>query len=37
MKESPHPVQAQNVPTATKFESLRQTGSAHRSLSLMTG
>ena len=33
MKESPHPAQAQNVPTATKFERLKQTGSAHKSLS----
>ena len=34
MKESSHPVQAQNFPTATNFESLRQTSSAHRGLSL---
>ena len=34
MKESPHPVQAQNVPTATQFEKLKQTGSGHKGLSL---
>ena len=34
MKESPHHVQAQNVPTATQFERLKQTGSTHRGLSL---
>ena len=33
MKESPHPVQTHNVPTAKKFERLRQTRSAHNGLS----